>query len=527
MYAGANCPTFVADTTFMLVQDFIANAATRWPEKVALICGGKRYSFQELEVMSNRLANTFRAYGIHRGDRVAIYLPNCVEAVAGIFGVLKAGAVFVMINPTTKREKLEFMLNDSGAVAILGDTAIAEEKVNPVSHAKLPMLKCALLRQEIGTLMTSMPGTSGLATARSEPPDTAPGQTNIDLDLACLIYTSGSTGEPKGVMCDHSNIVFVTESIVKYLENNAEDIVLSFLPLSFSYGLYQILAAIRTGATLMLEDSFTFPAAVFKRMAAEHVTGFAGVPTAYAILLGMDLKAFDLSSLRYMTNAAAALPVEHVRRLRERFPRVALYLMHGLTETARTVYLPPEEVDRRPSSVGRAIPGTEVWLEDEQGHRVGAGEVAELVVRGRHVMRGYWNNPKATSERFRPGPTPGERVCYSGDLFRADEDGYLHFVSRKDDIIKCRGEKVSPREVENVIYGIEGVTEAAVIGVPDPVLGQAIKAFVVAPGKELTALQVLAHCKAHLEDLMVPKHVELRSELPKTPSGKIRKVELN
>jgi len=310
------------------------------------------------------------------------------------------------------------------------------------------------------------------------------------------------------------------------LRNSDTDIVLSVLPLSFSYGLYQLMAAVRSGATLVLEDSFTFPAAVLRRMSAERVTGFAGVPTLYAILLGMDLKAFDLSSLRYITNAAAALPVEHVRRLREQFPHVDLYLMHGLTEVARTVYLSPEEVDRRPSSVGRAIPGTEVWIEDEEGRRVGPGEVGELVVRGRHVMRGYWNDPEATKERFRPGPIPGERLCYSGDLFRADEEGFLHFVSRRDDIIKCRGEKVSPREVENVIYGIEGVTEAAVIGIPDPLLGQAIKAFVVAPDKELTAAKVMAHCKAHLEDLMVPKQVEFRAELPKTPSGKIRKVEL-
>ncbi len=510
----------------MLVQDFLSRAEAQWPERTALVCGGKRYTFRQLEGMANRVAHALVARGVQHGDRVAIFLPNCVEAVAGILGVLKAGGVFVMVNPTTKREKLEYILKDCTAVAILADAEAAVGETSPLRNSAFSALKFALLREKSGGSIGSVVGASTFGAVQSEFPDTAPERRNIDLDLACLIYTSGSTGEPKGVMCDHSNVVFVTESIVEYLRNDQADVVLSVLPLSFSYGLYQLMASLRSGAMLVLEDSLAFPAAILKRMAVEKVTGFAGVPTAYAILLGLDLRAFDLSSLRYMTNAAAALPVDHIRRLREQFPNVALYLMHGLTEVARTVFLPPEQVEARPSSVGHAIPGTEVWLEDEHGRRVEPGEVGEMVVRGRHVMRGYWNNPAATRERFRPGPLPGERVCHTGDLFRMDENGFLYFVSRQDDIIKSRGEKVSPIEVENVLYGIEGVTEAAVIGVPDPVFGQAIKAFVVAPGKDLTTAQVLAHCKAHLEDLMMPKHVEFKSELPKTQSGKIRKVEL-
>jgi len=230
--------------------------------------------------------------------------------------------------------------------------------------------------------------------------------------------------------------------------------------------------------------------------------------------------------LRYLTNAAAGLPVEHVKRLRQTFPKADLYLMHGLTEVARTMYLPPEQTDCRPGSSGIAIPGTELWVEDENGQRLGPGEIGELVVRGRNVMRGYWNAPDMTAQRFRSGPNAGERVCYSGDLFRTDDEGYFYFVSRKDDIIKSRGEKVAPREVENVLYAITGVLEAAVVGIPDPMLGQAVKAFVVAPGLSLTESDVISHCKSRLEEFMVPRAVEFRSELPKTPSGKIRKVDL-
>jgi acyl-CoA synthetase (AMP-forming)/AMP-acid ligase II len=200
--------------------------------------------------------------------------------------------------------------------------------------------------------------------------------------------------------------------------------------------------------------------------------------------------------------------------------------MYGLTETKRTLYLPPDQLDKRPGSVGIAIPGTEVWLEDEDGNRLGAGEVGELVVRGRHVMRGYWEAPEATAGRYRPGPVPGERLCYTGDLFRMDEEGYFYFISRKDDIIKSRGEKVVPKEVETVLYGIHGVIEAAVVGVPDPILGEAPKAFLVLDGVQLSEGQVLAYCRAHMEDFMVPKYVEFRDSLPKTSSGKIKKTDL-
>jgi long-chain acyl-CoA synthetase len=262
-------------------------------------------------------------------------------------------------------------------------------------------------------------------------------------------------------------------------------------------------------------------------MAAEKVTGFPGVPTLFAILLQIDLSPYDLSSLRYITNTAAALPPSHIQEIQQKFPWATLYSMYGLTETKRTLYLPPDQLETRPGSVGIAIPGTEVWVEDEQGQRLGPNEVGELVIRGGHVMRGYWENPAATAVRYRPGPTPNESLCYSGDLFRMDEEGYFYFVGRKDDIIKSRGEKVAPKEVENVLYGIPGVVETAVIGIPDPILGEAIKALVVVKeGVELTEREVLQQCRAHLEDFMVPQMVEFRDALPKTSSGKIKKTGL-
>ena len=286
--------------------------------------------------------------------------------------------------------------------------------------------------------------------------------------------------------------------------------------------------AFKFGGTVVLEQSFAYPYEIIKQMVKERVTGFPGVPTMFAILLQMDdLKKYDLSSLRYITNTAASLPVEHIQRLRGAFTQAKLYSMYGLTECKRVSYLPPEELDRRPGSVGRGMPNEEVWVVDGNGNRVGPGIVGELVVRGSNVMRGYWGDPETTDRVLRPGPIPGEKVLYTGDLFKTDEEGFLYFVGRKDDMIKTKGERVSPKEVENTLYSLEGIVEAAVIPVPDEILGQAIKAYIVRRnGFPLTEKDILKHCKNELEEFAIPKYIEFRSSLPKTSSGKIDKLTL-
>jgi long-chain acyl-CoA synthetase len=504
----------------MLVHEFLTCSASRFPQKVALVCGGRRLTYAELNEMSDRLGNALVLGGVRRGDRVAIHLHNSIEAVVGIFAVLKAGGTFVFINASTKLEKLIYILNNCRAKALLMDARSggALDLWEAVPSLALGVL-CGPRREGRNAHLQHFDD------IQSDVPATPLPVINIDLDLACLIYTSGSTGEPKGVMSDHSNVDFASTSIMTYLESRADDIVLNVLPLSFDYGLYQLLMTFKAGATLVLERSFMYPAVILQRIQEERPTGFPGVPTVFAMLLQMDLSTFDLSSLRYITNTAAALPPSKILELQAAFPSVTLYSMYGLTETKRTLYLPPSQLSRRPGSVGIPIPGTEAWLEDESGRRLGPGETGELVVRGRHVMRGYWESPEATALRFRQGPMPGERLCYSGDLFRQDEEGFFYFISRKDDIIKCRGEKVAPKEVENVLHMLRGVT-AVVVGVPDPTAGEVVKAFIVSNGVPLTESEVIAHCRAHLEDFMVPKYVEFRTELPMTSSGKISKLGL-
>ncbi|MBN1955563.1 MAG: AMP-binding protein [Anaerolineae bacterium] len=503
------------------VHEFLTTSAERFPQKTALVCGSARHSYADLEAMANRLAHALLECGLERGDRVAIFMPNSVESVVAIFAVLKAGGVFVVVNHATRANKLAYILRDCAARAIVVDGRRAGQVLRAMEQ--VPSLRCGIVK---GAISLADDRLFDWAAVQERYPAQRPAVAVAAQDLACLVYTSGSTGEPKGVMEGHDNVDFVTSSIISYLDNQPEDVVIDVLPFSFDYGLYQLLMTFKFGGTLVLEKSFAYPVTVLQKIAAERVTGLPGVPTLFALLMRMDLSCYDFSCLRYITNTAAALPVRHIQEIRRSFPAARLYSMYGLTECKRTLYLPPEELERRPTSVGIPIPGTEVWIEGEDGSRVGPGEVGELVVRGPHVMRGYWNSPELTARSFRPGPAPGERLLYTGDLFWADEEGFYYFVSRQDDIIKSRGEKVAPKEIENVLCGLPGVAEAAVVGVPDPLLGEAIKAFVVASDPALTEQDVLRHCRLHLEDLMVPQHVEFLDALPKMASGKVFKTDL-
>lgn len=511
----------------MLVEEFLEQSANHFPDKVALITDKQRLTYRQIEERTNRLAQTLISEGVNRGDRVAVYLENSAEAVLSIFSILKAGAVFVVINPTTKTEKLIHILNSCRVTALVTGSnkgAIIDEAWPQVPSLNVLFVEGSFEIPQASRRILQLDRILSEGEC-SEPP----AKKCIDIDLAALIYTSGSTGKPKGVMLTHLNIISAAASITTYLENRTDDIILSALPLAFDYGLYQVLMAFKIGGTLVLERSFTYPFAVIDKLIREKVTGFPIVPTMAAILLQMDLAKYNFSSLRYITNTAAALPAEHVCRLRNVFPHTRLYSMYGLTECKRVSYLPPEQLDFRPGSVGKGMPNEEVYIVDEEGRRVAPGLVGELVVRGSHVMRGYWELPEETCRMLRSGPLPGENVLYTGDLFKMDDEGYLYFVGRRDDIIKTAGEKVSPKEVEDVLCKLAGVAEAAVIGVPDNILGQSILGVIVLKeGARLDERNVLLHCKANLEDFMLPKNIVIRKErLPKSSNGKIDKRELS
>jgi acyl-CoA synthetase (AMP-forming)/AMP-acid ligase II len=426
-----------------------------------------------------------------------------------------------VINHTTKPDKLVFMLNDCSATAFIVHSKFAHAIESVDSHVDSVKL-IVTTGKDAPPERKSLP-LLDFARDLESFPSSLPDRSAIDIDLAALIYTSGSTGLPKGAAVSHLNVVSASTSICQYLENERDDVIINVLPLSFDYGLYQPLMSAKVGATLVLEKSFAYPFRIIEKIQEERVTGFPGVPTIFAILLQMsDVEPERFDGVRYVTNTAAALPPAHILGIRSLFRKAKIYSMYGLTECKRVSYLPPDEIDKRPTSVGKAMPNVRVSVVDEGGNPVPTGTVGELVVRGSNVMMGYWNRPDDTAEVVRPGHLPSERVLYTGDLFTMDEDGYLYFVSRKDDIIKSRGEKVSPREVETVIYELPEVRETVVVGVPDPILGQAVNAFVVAvEGAEITEKEIIFHCASRLENLMVPSGIEFRDSLPKTTSGKI------
>lgn len=489
----------------MRIERYLQDSAARDGARTAIVAGETRLSYAHFLDLSTRMASTFRVNGIGPGDRVLILLDNGWQAAVTIFATWIAGAVICPVNPSSKNARLAQIAQDCRPAMVVAEARLAHLVQNTAELADIPRL------------VTGDAGSFDAA-IEAEPlvSEALPGT-----DLAALIYTSGSTGEPKGVMLAHENMDAAARSITTYLENTASDIILVVLPLSFGYGLSQLVTAMLVGATLVIEKSFAFPQVIFEKIRDEQVTGFPLVPTMAAMMLqARDRDAAYFASLRYMTSAAAPLPLAHVDGLRTFLPQARLYIMYGQTECTRATWLPPEDIDLRRGSVGVAIPGTYAEVIDEAGEPLPAGTVGELVISGPHVMRGYWQNEGATRRALRPALDTGALRLHTGDLFTADADGYLTFVARMDDIIKSRGEKVAPKAVEDVLCRMPGIAEALVVGVPDDVLGQVVKAVVVATDPALTERDVMRFCAKNLEDHMVPKLVEFRDALPKTDSGK-------
>jgi amino acid adenylation domain-containing protein len=507
------------------LHDALLTSADRTPSKTAIIADGARYSYEQLLDAALRLARVLQDNGVRRGDRVGVYLDNSWFAVVAVYATLLAGGVLTIINPQTKSEKLAFVLTDSEATALVTERALAPAFVPAL--AGVPGVRCVIcagapsdgadrslsVRQPVFALEEALAG--------AEPRPSVRGV--IPIDLAALIYTSGSTGNPKGVMLTHQNMVFAAGSIAEYLRLDASDRIVDVLPFAFDYGLYQLLMTMLLGATLVVERSFVYPVPVLRRIIEHEVTVFPIVPTIGATLLALDRSGdWSFPHVRRVTNTAAALPAEFIARLATVFPNALIFAMYGLTECKRVSYLEPERIHQKPTSVGKAIPGTEVFLLSPDGTAVPPGEPGILHVRGPHVMVGYWKQPELSAAMLKPGRLPGERILCTHDFFTMDADGDLYFLGRSDDIIKTRGEKVSPIEVENVLHRIAGVREAAVVGVPDEMLGEAIRAFVVLDdGVSLSEQQVKRACMERLESFMVPREVLFVDELPKTATAKV------
>jgi long-chain acyl-CoA synthetase len=515
----------------MLINEFLEKSAGSYPDKAALICGRNRITYREIDLNANSLGHALEDEEFLRQDRAVICLDNSVESVVSLFGILKAGGIFVIVDPRVKTRKLEYIMRDCGARVLITNT----EHLSNMSETLPQLLDLHRIivtdyeRASIGIKMTKHQRLLSYKAILDECSPARPALSTIDADLAGLIYTSGSSGSPKGVMLTHHNMVSAATSITQYLENTSDDIILDTLPLAFDYGLYQVLMAFKFSGTVILEKSFVFPQQVINLAVREKITGWPMVPTIIAILVRLkNLEKNELPNLRYITSTGQTLPPRHIACLRKAFPRVRIYSMYGLTECKRVAYLPPEELEKRPGSVGKAMPNTEAYIVDEKGKEIEeAGKPGELVVRGSNVMKGYWNLPEETYRTLRPGRYPGDKVLYTGDIFQKDEDGFLYFLGRKDDIIKTAGHMVSPKEVEDVLCEKEDIIEAAVVGVDDEILGKKIQAFVnLTETSESTEETIIKFCSERLEDFAVPQKVILCGALPRTITGKIHKQAL-
>jgi amino acid adenylation domain-containing protein len=524
-----------------MLQQLFQTSACLHAAKTAIVAHGRRLTYAELHAEALRLATTLRERGARRGDRVGMLLANSAEAAVTAWAILEAGCVLVPLHAASRREALLPVLRDAEPrwVVTAGELSAslaairegAPDLAGLIVWAPKPGTDGVMAWQFAAAGAETGPGGDGRqgeAAAATAGGDTGAGASPGDRELAALVYTSGSTGEPKGVMLSHANMVAAVRAVNAYLRLESTDVVYSALPLSSSYGLYQLVSTLALGATLVLDRSFAFPARSLALVAAEGATVFAGVPTMFAWMSAAPgLQAHDLSRLRILTSAAASLPLEHGRRLRERLPQARLFVMYGQTECKRITYLEPDDFERKPGSVGRGMPFQPLAVVDDAGAPVPPGGTGELVVQGPHVMQGYWRKPEATAHKLRPIAGDASPWLHTDDLFRLDEDGYLFFVGRKDDILKVGGNKVSPREIEEVLCQIDGVREAAVIGMPDAAWGEAAKAYLVLrEGATLGAEDVTRHCSARLRGFMVPKAVVFVRDLPKTESGKVKKREL-
>jgi long-chain acyl-CoA synthetase len=508
----------------LLIEGLI-NACRLCPEKTAVEVDDTAYSYRQLHDESQRLANLLLARGLQRGARVAVFMDNSWPCVVAIHAVMLAGGVLVLVNPQTKADKLEYILNDSAASMLL-------------CEARLRTIYLAATRQTpaLGHLLVfghdadgdNGPVPCGDFLERPPQQELLRGDERvIPTDLAAIIYTSGSTGFPKGVMQTHQSMHFACWSLIEYLRLTDRERILLVLPLAFDYGLYQLFMSVNLAACILVERSFAFPAKLYQRIEQARVSVFPGVPTLFAMMIAA-YKAEQLTfpGVRTVTNTAAALSAEHIPWLHKVFPNALIFKMYGLTECKRVCYLQPELLDRHPASVGKAIPGTEVYLLDEQGAPVPPGGTGILHVRGPHLMVGYWRQPELSDQMLKPGPLPNQKVLCTQDLFRMDEQGLLYFVGRSDDIIKSRGEKVSPLEIENTLLKLPEVAEAAVVGIADEVAGQAIVAFISGSDASANLKRIKMYCARNLESFMVPRDIVVMPSLPRSANGKIDKKNL-
>lgn len=511
-----------------LLHELPLDSAARQGEATCLLHRDARLDYAALATAIEAFARAVVGLGLARHDRIAVFLPKQFETVIAMFGAVRAGCVFVPVNPLLKPPQVQHILRDCGVRVLVTSPERLVALAGALDH-------CPELRHVIVT--GAVPDGTGRPQAAPVAWQVllAAGYTRlphrvIDLDMAAILYTSGSTGRPKGVVLSHRNMVTGAVSVAQYLENRPDDRLLAVLPFSFDYGFSQLSTAFRVGASVVLMD-YLFPRDIVTLMAREAVTGLAGVPPLWSQLADLEWPADATRQLRYFTNSGGTMPRAVLEKLRRAMPAAKPYLMYGLTEAFRSTYLPVADLDRKPGSIGKAIPNAEILVVRPDGTPCGADEPGELVHRGSLVAMGYWNDPEKTAERFRPAPGRPDGIVipemsvWSGDTVRMDAEGYLYFVGRRDEMIKTSGYRISPSEIEEVAFASGLVADAVAIGVAHPELGHSIVLVVTAAqGKQPADGPLYEACRRELPAFMVPARIEWRDSLPRNSNGKYDRV---
>lgn len=512
-----------------LLSQLIEESAKTRPDATAIHHKSVEISYSELQANVESVAWGLISHGLTAGDRVAVYLPKQPETVYGLFGSSHAGGVFVPVNPLLKPKQVSYILQDCNVRTLITSSQRLKQMAAELSECE--DLSCVIVVEETApevSLRSDITLLNWQDFVSTTPQAT---YSRIDADVASILYTSGSTGNPKGVVLSHKNMVTGAKSVASYLNNTEKDCLLAILPLSFDYGLSQLTTAFLVGASAVLMD-YLLPRDILKAITRYQVTGLAGVPPIWNQLVQLEWPEECRNTLRYITNSGGAMPQTATAALQTALPDTDIYLMYGLTEAFRSTYLPPDQVSKRPDSMGKAIPNAEVMVVREDGSECAAGEAGELVHRGSLVALGYWNDPTKTAERFKPAPGQSselpltEMAVWSGDQVKKDDEGYLYFISRKDEMIKTSGYRVSPTEVEEIIYQINDVDEAAALGLSHPDFGQAIF-LIVSSQSELVDKDILKYCNANLPSFMIPKAVLITDNLPHNQNGKIDRKQLS
>jgi len=511
------------------VHSGIQQHAHSTPEQTAITFKSEAIGYQALWQQLSRFSSALKSLDCQRGDRIAVYLPKQFETVITLFGSSLADCVFVPVNPVLKAKQVGHILKDCNAKVLV--TSAERAKLLSDTLAECPDIKHVIFsntpKTEIELSDIQIHDWQSLLESYSD--SLTPKKTCIDADVAAILYTSGSTGKPKGVVLSHRNIVAGAESVAGYLNNTASDKLLAVLPLSFDYGLNQLTTAFLVGAQAVLMD-YLLPRDVLKAIIKYQITGLAAVPPLWKQLANLEWPDEAKSSLRYITNSGGHMPATIVKSLQNTLSNTEIFLMYGLTEAFRSTYLPSNEIDQRPGSIGKAIPNAEVMVVRPDGTECDPDEPGELVHRGALVALGYWNDAAKTAKRFKPAPSKNsalplpEIAVWSGDQVKRDKDDYLYFITRQDDMIKTSGYRVSPGEVEEEIQSSGLVTDLAVFGLPHPLLGQGIVVIAEANPEtsgEPDSKALLRYCQQNLPNFMVPHHIEWHDALPRNPNGKI------